>query len=170
MAYLWTAFFSLLPVSELRGGIPFALVNGIPWFAAWPFASAVNALAAPLCWIFLSTLHRLFYGRPGAPEAGAGPRSGFTWYRAFFDRFVNRARKKLEKGVERWGILGVALFVAIPLPLTGAWTGTLGAWVLGLPKRKTLPAVILGVAVAGGIVTAVTLLGRGAFSVFIKKP
>jgi uncharacterized membrane protein len=63
----------------------------------------------------------------------------------------------------------VAIFVAIPLPVTGAWTGTLGAWMLGLPRRKTLPAVILGVAAAGGIVTAVMLLGRGAFDIFIKK-
>jgi uncharacterized membrane protein len=155
MAYLLTAFFSLLPISELRGGIPVALANGIPWFIAWPFASAVNALAAPFCWIFLSTVHRLFYG--------------FSWYRVLFDRFVNRARKKLEKGIEKWGALGVSVFVAIPLPMTGAWTGTLGAWVLGLPKRKTLPAVILGVAAAGGIVTAVMLLGRGAFGVFIKE-
>ncbi|MDR2768574.1 MAG: small multi-drug export protein [Treponema sp.] len=155
MAYLWTAFFSILPISELRGGIPYAIVNGMDWFIAWPFAAAVNALAAPLCWIFLSTVHRVFYG--------------FAWYRVFFDRFVNRARKKLEKGVAKWGALGVAIFVAIPLPITGAWTGTLGAWVMGLPKRKTLPAVILGVVIAGGIVTAVMLLGRGAFNFFIKE-
>ncbi|MDR2048645.1 MAG: small multi-drug export protein [Treponema sp.] len=177
MTYLWTAFFSILPISELRGGIPFAIVNGIPWFIAWPFAAAVNALAAPFCWIFLSTVHGFFYGRKTA--AGSGVRSaagnaeesagGFAWYRVFFDRFVSRARTKLEKGVAKWGALGIALFVAIPLPITGAWTGTLGAWMLGLPKRKTLPAVILGVAAAGGIVTAVTLLGRGAFGVFIKE-
>jgi uncharacterized membrane protein len=63
----------------------------------------------------------------------------------------------------------VAAFVAIPLPVTGAWTGTLGAWMLGIPKRKTLPAVILGVAVAGAIVTSVMLLGIGALNVFVKK-
>ncbi|MDR2211494.1 MAG: small multi-drug export protein [Spirochaetaceae bacterium] len=164
MIYLWTGFFSLLPISELRGGIPFALLNGIPWFIAWPFAVAVNSLAAPLCWIFLSTLHRLFYG---SAEDG-GPKKGFAWYRSIFDRFVERTRAKLRRGVEKWGALGIALFVAIPLPVTGAWTGTLGAWVLGLPKRKTLPAVILGVAAAGAIVTAVVLLGRGAFGIFIK--
>jgi uncharacterized membrane protein len=180
MIYLWTAFFSILPISELRGGIPFAIVNGIPWFIAWPFAAAVNALAAPLCWIFLSTVHRVFYGwdinagnSAENADGGKTPRpgvwNGFTWYRTLFDRFVNRARKKLEKGVEKWGTLGVALFVTVPLPVTGAWTGTLGAWMLGLPRRKTLPAVILGVAAAGGIVTVVTLLGRGAFSVFIKE-
>ena len=163
MVFLWTVFLSLLPISELRGGIPFAMAHGVPWFVAWPFASAVNALAAPLCWLFLSTVHGLFYGRAD------GRRKGFAWYRALFDRFIAHARAKLERGVARWGALGVTLFVAIPLPVTGAWTGTLGAWVLGLPRRKTLPAVILGVAAAGGIVTAVMLLGIEALGLFVKS-
>ncbi|MDR2313813.1 MAG: small multi-drug export protein [Spirochaetaceae bacterium] len=167
MIYLWTAFFSLLPISELRGGIPYALLHGIPWFIAWPFAAAVNSLAAPLCWVFLSTLHRLLYGAPKASGDGK-TQKGFSWYRGIFDGFVERARLKLHRGVEKWGALGIALFVAIPLPITGAWTGVLGAWVLGLPKRKTLPAVILGVAAAGAIVTAIMLLGKGAFRIFIK--
>ncbi|MDR1307818.1 MAG: small multi-drug export protein [Treponema sp.] len=176
MIYLWTAILSILPISELRGGIPFALANGVPWYIAWPFAVAANALAAPLCWLFLSTGHRLFYGKPAgnaglsgaAVTTGNAVTGGFTWYRNLFDRFVERAREKLRSGVEKWGALGVALFVAVPLPVTGAWTGTLGAWVMGLPKRKTLPAVILGVAGAGAIVTAVMLLGIGALRIFIK--
>jgi len=155
MIYLWTALLSLLPISELRGGIPYAMANSIPWYIAWPFAAAVNALVAPLCWLFLSTVHRLFH-------------SSFAWYRKIFDNFVERAREKLHKNVEKWGTLGVALFVAIPLPVTGAWTGTLGAWVLGLSKRKTLLAVILGVIIAGAIVTAVMLLGLSALQIFVK--
>ena len=153
--YIWTALLSLLPISELRGGIAFAMANCMPWYIAWPFAAAVNALVAPLCWLFLSTLNKLFYG-------------SFGWYRTIFDSFVERARGKLHAGVEKWGVLGVAIFVAIPLPITGAWTGTIGAWVLGLPKRKTLFAVILGVFVAGAIVTTVMLLGLSAFRIFIK--
>jgi uncharacterized membrane protein len=168
MVYLWTAILSILPISELRGGIPFALASGVPWYIAWPFAAAANALAAPLCWLFLSTVHRLFYGKPAV--TGAAAARGFAWYRNLFDRLVERAREKLRAGVEKWGALGVAIFVAIPLPMTGAWTGTLGAWVLGLPKGKTLPAVILGVAGAGAIVTAVMLLGIGALRIFIKTP
>jgi uncharacterized membrane protein len=164
MIFFWTAFLSLLPISELRGGIPFAMTHGVPWFAAWPFAAAVNALAAPICWIFLSTVHKFFYGT----NESSGLK-GFAWYRNFFDRFIENARKKLEGGVQKWGAFGIALFVAIPLPITGAWTGTLGAWVLGLPKRKTFPAVMLGVAVAGGIVTSVMLLGIEALTIFIKK-
>lgn len=151
----WTALLSFLPISELRGGIPFALAMGVPWYWAYPFAAAVNALAAPACWLFLSTLHRLFLK--------------MAWYHRLFDRFICRAREKLRSGVEKWGWLGVAAFVAVPLPITGAWTGTLGAWVLGLDKGRTLAAVILGVAIAGAVVTAVVLLGIGALALFIKN-
>ena len=163
MDYFWTAILSLLPVSELRGGIPYAILHNIPWYLAWPFAVAVNILAAPLCWLFLSTIHRLFYGVMTDGKA----RGGFSWYRSLFDRFVERARSKLNKGVEKWGALGVALFVAIPLPATGAWTGTIGAWVLGLSKRKTLFAVMLGVVIAGTVVTAIMLLGNSALRILI---
>jgi uncharacterized membrane protein len=152
--WFFTALLSFLPISELRGAIPFAVANGVPWYWAYPFAAGFNALVAPVCWIFLSTAHKLFLKMP--------------WYQRFFDRFVERARAKLHGGVEKWGWLGVAAFVAVPLPMTGAWTGVLGAWVLGLSKRRTLPAVILGVAVAGAIVTAVVVLGVRA-AIFVKE-
>jgi uncharacterized membrane protein len=167
LVLLWTAFFSFLPISELRGAIPFAMTNQfhkIPWYWAYSYAVILNALVAPACWLFLSTLHKIFYG--------SSPEKGIRWYKKTFDRFVERARKKLKGGVEKWGWLGIAVFVAIPLPMTGAWTGTLGAWVLGFSKGRTLLAVILGVAVAGAIVTAVTLLavqGVHTFNIFIKE-
>ncbi|MDR3115793.1 MAG: small multi-drug export protein [Treponema sp.] len=152
---VWTAFLSFLPISELRGGIPFAIASGVPWYWAYPFAVAFNALVGPACWLFLSTLHTYL--------------CALGVYRNFFDRFVERARVKLHKGVRKWGWLGIAVFVAIPLPVTGAWTGTLGAWVLGISKGKTMIAVLLGIMAAGAIVTAVFTLGLQAFSLFIKK-
>ena len=153
--YFLTIFFSFLPISELRGAIPFAIVNGVPWYTAFVMAVICNALVAPACWIFLSTLHKLFLK--------------MNWYRIFFERFIERARNKLHDNVERWGWLGIAVFVAIPLPITGAWTGTLGAWVLGLSKRRTMLAVILGVIIAGIVVTSVVLLGIQALNLFIKR-
>jgi uncharacterized membrane protein len=158
---LVTALLSLLPISELRGGIPFAIARGIPWYFAYPFAAGINALVAPLCWVFLSSLHKFFLKLAERPF--------FSWYKKFFDRFVEKARLKLHKNLEQWGWLGLALFVAIPLPVTGAWTGTLGAWVLGLSKKRTLAAVIVGVIIAGAVVTVVTLLGIRALSFFLKS-
>jgi len=152
--YFWLVFLSFLPISELRGAIPFAVANGVPWYIAFAVAVFINALVAPICWVFLSTLHKLFLK--------------INLYKNFFERIIERARVKLHNNVERWGWLGVAVFVAIPLPLTGAWTGTLGAWVLGFSKRKTMLAVLIGVIISGVIVTSVVLLGIQALSIFIN--
>jgi len=61
------------------------------------------------------------------------------------------------------------VFVAIPLPITGAWTGTLGAWILGMGKRRSMLAVAAGVAIAGIIVSLVVGLGVEALSIFVKS-
>jgi uncharacterized membrane protein len=156
-----TALLSFMPISELRGAIPFAIANGIPWYWAYPFAAILNALVAPVCWIFLATVHKLLYG--------ASADKGFRWYKNFFDHFVEKARNKLSEKLEKWGWLGIAIFVAIPLPITGAWTGTLGAWILGVSKKRTMAAVILGVVIAGAIVTAVVVLGIEVLTLFVKK-
>lgn len=153
--WIWTTILSLLPIAELRGGLPFALLEGeIPWYIAYPYCVGVNALVAPIAYVFLDSVHRLLYR--------------WTFYRGIFDKVVERARGKLQRKVERWGFWGVALFVGIPLPVTGAWTGTLGAWVLGLSRRRTMLAVFAGVAAAGIIVSAIVLLGVETLSLFIK--
>jgi len=157
----FTAVLSFMPISELRGAIPFAIANNIPWYWAFPFAVILNALVAPVCWIFLATFHKLLYG--------TSPEKGIRWYKNFFDRFVERARQKLSAGVEKWGWLAIAVFVAIPLPMTGAWTGTLGAWILGISKRRTMAAVVIGVIVAGTIVTSVVVFGIEAANFLIKR-
>jgi len=149
-----------MPISELRGAIPFAIAKGIPWYWAYLFSVSMNALVAPACWVFLATLHKLLYG--------TRPEKGILLYKNFFDHTVERARAKLSTGVEKWGWLGIAVFVAIPLPLTGAWTGTLGAWILGVPKWRTMLAVLLGVCVAGAVVSAVVVLGIQALNLFVK--
>jgi uncharacterized membrane protein len=150
----WTVLLSLLPIAELRGGIPYALANGMPVAAAFALCVVVNMLVAPIGWLFLSTLHRLLLRwRP---------------YAAVFERLVERARRKVHDAVERWGYWGLAVFVAIPLPFTGAWTGILGAWVLGMEWRKSMAAVAAGVLVAGIVVTAVAFFGIQALSIFLK--
>jgi uncharacterized membrane protein len=159
--FLITAVLSFMPISELRGAIPYAVASGIPWYVAYPFSVFFNVLVAPICWIFLATVHKLLYG---AENTG----KGLQWYRSIFDRFVDRARRKLSAGLEKWGWLAIAVFVAIPLPVTGAWTGTLGAWILGVSKRKTIMAVTLGVIAAGAIVSAVVIFGIEAFRIFVK--
>jgi uncharacterized membrane protein len=121
---------------------------------AFPYCVLLNALVGPIVYLFLFSVHKLL--------------SLMQWYTRLFDRIVERARTKLHAKVERFGYWGVMLFVAIPLPITGAWTGTLGAWILGLDPKKTFLAVLGGVIISGTIVTLISYLGIEAFSFFIK--
>lgn len=152
--WIWTAVLTLLPISELRGGIPYAVASGIPWYWAYFYCVLLNAMVAPIAYVFLDSVHKLLY------------RWGF--YARIFDKLVERTREKLTAKVERFGFWGVAVFVGIPLPITGAWSGTLGAWVLGLSRKRTMLAVLAGVTVSGIIVTTIVLLGVEALDLFIK--
>jgi len=147
---------SLLPISELRGAIPYAYFNGVSLLLAAPLCIVTNALVAPIAYTFLATLHKIFHAH-------------WAWYASFFDRFVAKAQRRVYPKVSKYGYWGILLFVAIPLPITGAWTGTLGSWILGLDKRKTMMAVFGGVIVSGLIVTSLVVLGVGIDSVFIKR-
>ena len=151
---LVTLALCLLPISELRGGLPFALSSDISLPVAYLICVGANALVAPLVYLFLSSLHKLLERwRP---------------YRRFFEHIVERSRRKVHAKVEKYGYAGLVLFVAIPLPITGAYTGTLGAWILGMDRRKTILAVSGGVFIAGIIVATVYTLGIKALYFFLK--
>ena len=145
----------LLPIAELRGGLPYALAGGVPPLAAYLLCVAANALVGPLVFLFLSSLHRLLDRWPA--------------YHRFFVRLVDRSRRRIHSAVERYGYWGLMIFVAIPLPLTGAYTGALGAWVLGMRRWKSVLFITLGVALAGLIVSLVYLLGLRALYFLLKK-
>ncbi len=152
---LFTTILALLPISELRGAIPYALSQGYSIYYVYPWCVLLNALVAPLVFIFLSTIH-VWMNR-------------FAWYHRRVNPFIERARQKVSAQVEKYGYLGIMLFVAIPLPVTGAYTGTLGAWILGLSRRRTIIAVFAGVLISGIIVSLVSILGIEAFSFFTKS-
>jgi uncharacterized membrane protein len=146
---------SMAPVSELRGGIPWALSQGVSPYVAYIVAVLANIVVVPIIFFFLESVHHYFMN--------------IKIYKKVFDRFMERARKKLHKKVEKYGYFGLTLFVAIPLPVTGAWTGTLGAWFFGMDKIKSFFAILLGVLIAGLIVTAVYFTGGGIIkAIFIK--
>ena len=152
--YITTALLTLAPISELRGAIPYALASGMPVLFTYLYCVALNALLGPLVYLFLQSLHILFYR--------------MNWYHRLFDRIVERARIKVHAKVTRFGYIGIMLFVAIPLPITGAYTGTLGAWILGMEKKRIFLAVLGGVIISGTIVTLISYFGIQALSIFIK--
>jgi len=136
-----TLLATVLPISELRGGIPLGISLGLdPWFT---FSIAVIANALIFFPIFFAL--RLFYDK-------------FLYRIPLFDKYLDNLRKRGKPKIEKYGFWGLILFVAIPLPITGAYTGTILAWLLGMDWRKAFPAVGLGVIVAGVIVLLITRL------------
>lgn len=154
MIYIITAFLALLPISELRGAIPYAIANGLSPVFTWFYCVILNAAVGPLVYVFLSTFHKFLIR--------------FSWYKNLFERFVEKTRHKVENKVKKYGYMGITLFVAIPLPITGAYTGTLGSWILGLEPKKTFLSVLIGVIISGTIVLTITYFGIEALSFLTK--
>ncbi len=150
-----TALLSLIPISELRGAIPYGYLNNLSLLEVLTISVFFNCLVPVIGFAFLSTLHNLFM-RIGA-------------YRRVIGSLIERARVNVGSKIQKYGILGLVLFVGIPLPVTGAWTGTLGAWVLGLDRKKSFFAIVLGVLMAATIVTVVLLTGSGLVDLFTKQ-
>lgn len=136
---------SMLPVAELRAAIPIGISSyGMSWPAALGWSLLGNIfIVAVLLWVL-------------------GPVSSWlmrvsTTMRRFFDWLFARTRRRVSTSFERWGALALLLFVAIPLPMTGGWTGAVAAFIFGIPKAKSLLIISLGVFIAGIIVTVLTV-------------
>ena len=138
-------FCSLLPIIECRGSIPLGLALGLPWWQSFLFSVVGNLLPVPFILIFMRAVLRYL-----------------TKSRVkMFYRFGNWLHEKVEKHkgkIEKYSYLGVLIFVAVPFPGTGAWTGTLIASVLQLDPKKSFLAATGGVLIAS---TIMTLLAYG---------
>lgn len=162
----WLFILTLLPIFELRLAIPLGILSGslklpflgsvlgfgMPWQTVFIVCVIANALVVLPILFFLDFLHvRLLH---------------LGFYRKTFDFFlagIQKKSKKLEPQINKYGYIALALFVAVPLPMTGAWTGALIAWFLGLNRKKSIAAIALGVLLAGIIVTSITLTGMEIF-------
>ncbi len=128
----------MAPVVELRGAIPLGVALGLSVWEAFFWALAGNVLVVPA----------LLLGLPWAIEyATSIPALARLWA-----KLEARVRLKGEDQVHRYGAIGLFLFVAIPLPGTGAWTGSILAVILGLKRRYAFPAIVAGVLAAGVLV------------------
>ncbi|NLI97252.1 small multi-drug export protein [bacterium] len=138
-------FLSMLPISELRGAVPLGILAfKIPWLEASLIALLGNILPVIPILLFLDAIMKLLGKMP------------------IFKRFFEWLRKRAQrKGglIERYEYLGLFIFVAIPLPMTGAWTGALISSVLRLQFLPSIVTIFLGVITADVVVTSFTLLG-----------
>ena len=139
---LMTFLISMVPVIELRGAIPVATGAGLsPWIAI-PVAIVGNLLPVPFIILFIKKIFA--WMRKTSPKLNA-----------VVDKMEAKAEKNKEK-VLKYAFWGLALFVAIPLPGTGAWTGALVAAMLDMPLKKAFPSIIIGVLGAGVIISFVS--------------
>jgi len=92
-----------------------------------------------------------------------------NFFNKIYEKFVIRTQHKIENKVEKYGELGLALFIGVPLPGSGVYTGALAAFILGLNFKKFLIATVIGVFIAGILVTIATLTGVGIFEFMLKK-
>ena len=131
---------SASPISELRGGIPLGIGLGLEPALTYVVAVVTNILVffparLVLDVFYRSVLHRL----------------------PLFDRYLHRVRERGKPKVDKYGLVGLALFVAVPLPITGAYTGTVLSWLLDMDWKRAFVAVAAGVVLAGVIVMLITM-------------
>ena len=138
------------PISELRGAIPLAYFEfEFSWPLAFLIAFAGNLLPVPFLLLFL------------------GPVTDFLSRIRVLEKIINlvfRISRRRGKIVEKYGPIGLVLFVAVPLPITGAWTGSIVAFLLGMSFKRAFPAIVVGVFIAGVIVTSAAVLLDFSFS------
>lgn len=152
--YLIIFFISMVPLIELRVAIPIAIGMGLPAIPSIAISVLGNMLPVPVIYLFARKF--LIWGLDK-------PYIGGICH--FFAEKGEKAGHRLTSGrLGKYGLmLALTLFVGIPLPGTGAWTGTLGASFLDMGVKETAMAVSAGVVIAGGIMTAVSLMGVHVF-------
>ncbi len=140
--FVFTMLVSMVPVVELRGGIPFGVARGLGLGMAYLASVIGNMIPVPFIVVYIRRI--------------------FQWMRRHMpklDKLVDALEKKAHlkgKTVTKYKYLGLCILVAIPLPGTGAWTGALVAAFLDMPLRKALPTIFLGVLIAGVAVGMIT--------------
>ena len=149
---LITFLISMVPVIELRGAIPYAIGVGLDPWLAFVLSVIGNLIPVPFILLFIRKI--------------------FGWMKRYeklgkiVTKLENRASNKSES-VKKYELVGLCILVAIPLPGTGAWTGALVAALMDLRIRRAFPTIVVGVLIAGIVVTLVTALGIHALD-FLK--
>jgi len=144
--YFEVFLLSLSPIAELRGAIPLGIVRyDMPWFYVFPIAIIGNLIPVPLLFLLLEPLRKL------------SNKMGIVG--VWVEKFLKRTQRRADS-INRYGKIGLMLFVAVPLPFTGAWTGAIAAYLLGFRFRDAILPIAAGVLIAGIIVTVISVLSN----------
>ena len=142
---LATFIISMLPVSELRGAIPLAIgVYNLNPVETYFIAVIGNIIPVIFILKYIDSVSKYLMSRS-------------KFFNKFFTYLFEHTRKKHNGKFEKWGALALITFVAIPLPITGGWSGAIAAFVFGIPFKKALPLISFGIMIAGVIVMGLSL-------------
>ncbi|MFR5781463.1 MAG: COG2426 family protein [Oscillospiraceae bacterium] len=140
--YLATLIISMIPVIELRGAIPIGVSLGLSHAEAMGISIIGNMLPVPFIILFIRPIFRWMTRKSGKLARLA-------------EKLETKAEGKWDK-IHRYQFFALTIFVAIPLPGTGAWSGALIAAVMNMRLRNALPSILLGVLIAGILVSGIT--------------
>ena len=142
--WIKTFFTAMIPIGELRASIPVALLSFKMGIIETYIISVIGNLVPVviILWV-MEPVSRFLMKR-------------FNWANRFFSWLFNRTRKRHSAKFEKYQGFALISFVGIPLPITGGWTGALIAYVFGIPPKKALWQITIGVLIAGIIVTVIT--------------
>lgn len=150
--YLWIFFISMVPIVELRGAIPVSQMMGLPMITSYIICIIGNMLPVPIIYLFARKV--LVWGSDKPVIGGF-----FSWCMEKGEHGGQKLQAKAGKGL----FVALLLFVGIPVPGTGAWTGTLAASILDMDFKSTVAAVMLGVLLAGIIMMTLSFAGVSIF-------
>lgn len=143
---LTTFLMAAWPILECRGAIPYGVLVGLDPATVFLAAFFGNILPVPFLLLFLNRFERWVMGM------GEG-----NWLRRVYVKYIDRVRRRAKPTIDRYGLLGLTAFVAVPLPLTGAWTASLLSYLLGMEAKRSLAAIVAGALGACVIVMALML-------------
>ena len=146
---------TFLPFLELRASIPWGILRGMHWLPVFLIAVITNFLLAYILYLLIDEIIRIA--------------TQFRFVKRIWDSYVMKAQRKVHPYIEKYGEIGLAIFIGIPLPGSGVYTGAIAAYFLGLDRKKYLIASLIGVIIAGLIVTLAVTLGNGAFHLLFKQ-
>lgn len=142
--WFWIFFTSMIPWLESRYAIPMAMIYfNWPWYQAMPIAIIANILPIPFVLLFFR-------------HAEGFLRNYKSWSK-LMDWLFAKTRKRADAKVKRYEHIALLLFVAVPLPFTGAWTGSLIAYLFDLKFTKSIITIFIGIVIAASIMIALTL-------------
>ncbi|MBN2458437.1 small multi-drug export protein [Candidatus Woesearchaeota archaeon] len=154
---LYIALLTFVPTLELRASIPYGiLATEIHWIWVFVLAVAINFVLGLVLYPMLDIMINIAVR--------------IKIFNKLYNIYLRRTQKRIKSYVDRYGELGIALFIGMPLPGSGTYTGSVAAYALGMRYKRFIIANAIGVLIAGILVTAIVLSGAEFISIFVKYP